>query len=107
MRSRSSPAPGAALRNKFALRTTDDPSFGSFQHNLSYGDKTNGGSANMNDQSMRNKRSVQVPNPENRVLFELTTISAELGRDNMTTVQTTLIPNSNRSIKHLGPPVSG
>ena len=49
---------------------------------------------NMND---REKRSVQVPNPENRVLFELTTISNEIGKDNMTTVQTTLIPNSIRS----------
>ena len=48
---------------------------------------------------MRLKRSVQVPNPENRVLFELTTISDAIGRDNMTTVQTTLIPNSNRSLK--------
>ena len=51
-------------------------------------------SGNMND---REKRSVQVPNPENRVLFELTTISNEMGKDNMTTVQTTLIPNSIRS----------
>ena len=47
------------------------------------------------------KRSVQVPNPENRVLFELTTISNELNRDNMTTVQTTLIPNSGRSNKQV------
>ena len=40
-----------------------------------------------------------MPNPENRVLFELTTISNELGRENMTTVQTSLIPQSNRSNK--------
>ena len=40
-----------------------------------------------------------MPNPENRVLFELTTISNEIGRDNMTTVQTTLIPHSGRSQK--------
>ena len=32
-------------------------------------------------------------------MFELTTISNELARDNMTTVQTSLIPNSNRSLK--------
>ena len=65
-------------------------------------DKLGGtGVNNSNDNSMRNKRSVQVPNPENRVLFELTTISNEIGRDNMTTVQTTLIPNSNRSLKQL------
>lgn len=50
---------------------------------------------------MRNKRSVQVPHPENRVLFELTTISNELCRENMTTVQTSLIPQSNRSSKQL------
>ena len=48
---------------------------------------------------MRNKRSVQVPHPENRVLFELTTISNELCRENMTTVQTSIIPQSNKSRK--------
>jgi len=52
---------------------------------------------------MRLKRSVQVPNPENRVLFELTTISDRIGPENMTTVQTTLIPHSNRSLKQMGP----
>ena len=39
------------------------------------------------DAAYHDKRSVHVPNPENRVLFELTTISNELARENdMTTV---------------------
>lgn len=106
-RSRSSPPIplylGASLRNK----NLEEPSFGTLERSLrandmSYGavgDADRSGATNLNEQSMRQKRSVQVPNPENRVLFELTTISNELGKDAMTTVQTTLIPNSNRSLK--------
>jgi len=107
-RSRSSPAQQATLsfqpsRSEVVVAKPEDPSFGTLERSLAQQDASYALQRKSNDESIGlNKRSVQVSHPENRVLFELTTISNEICRDNMTTVQTSIIPASNHSSKQLG-----
>ena len=70
-----------------------EPSFGTLERSLACAN-------NMMtvDAAHHNKRSVQVACPENRVLFELTTISNDLVQQeqDLTTVYTSLVPSEKR-----------